>query len=119
VANWIRLDTDMHADIKLRKARARIIWPWILCRLKTGDGTIADDELDPAIAAEDLDHSVSEARASEMFAALKDVGLLVPSAGGWTSPRWSDQPADSTNAERQRRFRERVKARLDGASGEP
>lgn len=107
---WAKLHQDMHADARLRKARARTIWPWVICRLRDGDGVASDNALDPWRASDDHDGDISEAQAVEKIASLKAVGLLVPVEGGWATPNWIRIQSDPTNAERQRRFKENAKA---------
>ena len=111
MTSWTRIDVDMYADIKLRKANARAIWPCVLCRLGAGGGSIDPDDLDPAIVSDDHDGDISEARAAEMLESIQTLGLLVLESGRWTSPRWRNQPTDPTSAARQQRFRDRSKAR--------
>lgn len=110
VSYWLKLYQDTHADARLRKARARAIWPWVLCRLKDGDGFATDDELDPWRAADDHDSVFSEADAAAMIERLKSAGMLVSTDCGWAYPEWERHVGDPTNAERQRRFKERKRA---------
>lgn len=107
---WLKLYQDTHADARLRKARARAIWPWVLCRLKDGDGFATDDELDPWRASDDHDSVFTEAEAASMIERLKAAGLLVSTDCGWACPEWERHVGDPTNAERQRRFKERRRA---------
>ena len=107
---WLKLYQDTHADARLRKTRARAIWPWILCRLKDGDGFATDADLDPWRASDDHDEVFSEAEAAGMIERLKSAGLLVSTDCGWACPDWERHVGDPTNAERQRRFKERKRA---------
>ena len=105
---WFAMAANVHADARVRKARARAVWPWVLCRLKDGGGVASDDDLDPWRASDDLDGDVSEARAGEVLAALRSVGLLVPaSGGGWTTPNWARYQGDPTASDRKRAQRAR------------
>jgi len=110
VSYWLKLYQDTHADARLRKARARAIWPWVLCRLKDGDGFATDADLDPWRAADDHDEVFTEAEAAGMIERLKSAGLLVSTDCGWACPEWERHVGDPTNAERQKRFRDRKRA---------
>lgn len=107
-APYLKVMSNVHYDARVHKARARTIWPWVLCRLKDGDGVASDASLDPWKCSVDHDDDVSEAECAKKLEALKTVGLLVPSeGGGWTTPNWRKHQADPTAVERKRRQRER------------
>lgn len=101
---WLKLVAAMHADPRVRKARAGAVWPWVLCRLKDGNGAISPHDLDAFICGEDC--HIGEGLAEKQLAGLKRVGLLVECEGGWTAPSWGEHQGD-TSAERTRRYRER------------
>lgn len=102
---WFRFAANAHADSQVRRARAGAVWPWVLCRLKDGDGVATDDDLHPEAAA-DACHDVEVAAAARQLDGLRRVGLLVPAeGGGWTTPRWPDYQPDPSGADRARRHR--------------
>jgi hypothetical protein len=111
---WVRLDTDCHADGRLRRARAVSVWPAVLCAMKRGNGIATDDDLDPVVIS-DL-WQMDEATVTRAIGGLRAVGMLVECEGGWTTPRWSEHQPDPTNSERQRAFRERNRQARDAAT---
>jgi len=106
---WLRLAANVHADARVHRAKARTIWPWVLCRLKDGDGVASDTNLDPWKCSVDHDELVTEEQCAAMLASLKRVGLLVECEGGWTTPGWTTYQGDPTAAKRQRESREKKK----------
>jgi len=112
---WLALAHDMHADAKLRKAKARAIWPWVLCRLKDDGGSASDNSLDPWRASDDHDGIFSEDQAAAMLASLRSVGLLVRTDDGrWTTPNWRSYQSDPTATDRKRAQRRREAAEHRG-----
>lgn len=108
---WLALAHDMHADAKLRKAKARAIWPWVLCRLKDDGGSASDNSLDPWRASDDHDGIFSEEQAAEMLKSLRSIGLLVRTDDGrWTTPNWRNYQSDPTATDRKRAQRRREAA---------
>lgn len=102
---WIRLDVAVLTDAKLRRARARGLWPIVLLVLKQCGGVIPTGDLDAELLAQDLDGLLDAAGVQERLDALKREGLLIHgtykvkvSRGereitGWTTPHWkSFQP---------------------------
>lgn len=108
---WLALAHDMHADAKLRKAKARAIWPWVLCRLKDDGGFASDNSLDPWRASDDHDGIFTEEQAATMLASLRAIGLLIRTDDGrWTTPNWIRYQTDPTAADRKRAQRAREAA---------
>ena len=133
---YLKLDPQCHNDSKVRRARAGAAWPWVLCRLKHGMGTCADEEIDHELLA--LDLNIPEDLAEEQLAGLQRVGLLVraapehapegyppdshPGLEGyldstrWTTPRfWDFQDLPSTFRTREHRKRKRKGTVPDGS----
>jgi len=96
---WVRLAANYAVDGKLRRARSAAVWPWVLCRLKDGDGTATAEDLAADFCAADL--LIPLEVAEVQLAGLYRVELLVECAGGFTTPNWSGYQPKST---------ERVKA---------
>lgn len=111
--SWLRLDDDYHADGTLRRCRAVMWWPLILCALKRGGGVASADDLSAEVLA-DLGQG-SEDDAARALDRLKGAGLLVECEGRWTTPGWAKFQPDPSSTERARRFRERNKAAAEAA----
>jgi len=102
---WLKLAANIHYDARVRKARAGAVWPWVLCRLKDGDGEASEDDLDPILAAGDL--CVEVEVAERQLDGLRRVGLLVEAEGAWTTPNWHEYQNSSTARVRAHRERQR------------
>ena len=104
---WLRLTAAAHFDPKVRRARAGAVWPWVLCRLKDGDGVVSADDLDPVIASQDC--HIPEDLADAQMSGLYKVGLIVEAdGGGWTTPNWDAyQPATSRDRMRKLRLKQK------------
>lgn len=103
--SWLRLDADYAADGTLRRCKAVLWWPLILCALKRGNGVASDDDIAPDVLA-DIGQGDEES-AARAVDRLKAAGVLVEAEGGWTTPRWSEYQQDPSASERARRYRER------------
>ena len=112
--SWLRLDADYAQDGTLRRCRAVMWWPLILCALKRGGGVASADDIAPDVLA-DLGQGDEDA-AARAVEKLKAAGLLVEVDGGWTTPKWSNLQPDPTASDRAKRYRDRNKAASDEAA---
>ena len=112
--SWLRLDSDFASDGTVRRCKAVLWWPLILCALKRGNGVASDDDISAEVLADiGQGDEESAARAVER---LKAAGLLVAVEGGWTTPRWSEVQQDPSASDRARRYRERNRQAQEAAS---
>ena len=112
--SWLRLDDNYASDGKVRRARAVMWWPIILCAMKRGGGVASDDDISPDVLA-DIGQG-DEASAARAVEGLKSSGLLIQDGSGWTTPNWREFQPDPTGSTRQRALRERNKAAHDSVT---
>lgn len=106
-----RLVTTWCADGRIRRARAAAVWPWVLARIKEGDGCASDDALAADICA--LDLWLPESVCAEQIEGLRRVGLLERRDGQWWTPGWHKyQPRSDAERKREQRARERAVAKV-------
>lgn len=106
LTSWIRLDVPILTDAKLRRARARGLWPILLLVLKQSGGVVPTADLDPELLAQDLDGLLDAQGVRERIEGLKREGLLVHGTytvkigrgerevTGWTTPNWRSYQPD-------------------------
>lgn len=112
--SWFRLDADYAQDGTLRRCRAVAWWPLILCAMKRGNGVASDDDIAADVLADIGQGSEDAARVA--VEKLKTAGMLIPAAGGWTTPRWGEFQPDPTASDRAKRYRDRNKAAAEAAA---
>lgn len=100
-SRWIRLDQDLHLDLKLLRSGAALIWPHVLCILKRGWGRVAVGDLCGEALAPIL-RPLDVEEIDEQIEALKRVGLLVVEGDRVTTPNWDRYQPDSRAASRDR-----------------
>lgn len=112
--SWLRLDSDFASDGTVRRCKAVLWWPLILCAMKRGNGVASDDDIAPEVLA-DIGQGDEES-AARAVDRLKAAGVIVEVEGGWTTPRWSEYQQDPSASERARRYRERNRQAQEDAS---
>jgi hypothetical protein len=119
LSDWFRLNVDWHESEWLAALPwgVRAIWPLILGHVKAnGRGGVCREPITSRFCAQ-YDIPL-EAYNALRNAAVTD-GALRVADGDWVVSNWEDyQKEDPTNAERQRRHRERKKARTGSNDAE-
>ena len=107
---WVKLHHETWTDARLRKARARAVWPWVLWRASVYDNAIPAHALDPWAISDDMDGVVSEESARAALDGLLRVGLLVLDGETYSIADPAPLMHDVTAADRKRAQRERERA---------
>lgn len=112
--SWLRLDSDFASDGTLRRCKAVIWWPLILCAIKRGGGHASADDISGEVLA-DIGQG-DEGAANRAIDRLKAAGMLVETEHGWTTPGWTEMQPDPTGSDRAKRYRERNRLAAEEAS---
>lgn len=106
MSRWFRLDDDIINDPKILLLPEAMRWVWIafLCIASKNGGML------PAIEVVALSLRVKATKAAEYLTRLVSAGLIDRTETGFTPHNWNGRqfktdPADPTNATRQKNFR--------------
>jgi hypothetical protein len=115
-SRWFRLNVGWWETdwISVLSAEAQLAWIKFLGRVKTHGygGTLG--KVNTALLARQW--MQGEESILQMLKAAKIEGAIVDDGDSWTVPKWAVYQGDPTNAERQRRFKERSKSVGDNGS---
>ena len=114
-SRWLRLNTDWHLSdwLVVLSAESRLAWVQLLCHVKINGFGGRCKAIAPIIA-ERL-WFVNEPSIRQMIQAAENAGALVVEDGAWVLTKWRDYQGDDSNAERQKRYRERkTQVQTDG-----
>lgn len=121
---WIRVDTDLEMDRKFRRlsgvGRALLQFTWRLAKRK--EGRIDADDWDVHYFSDMIGFADSEDDIKKSMNDIVSLGFLERFEGGndLFVPNWEkfQNPKDRTNAERQKRYREKLRAeQITGVTG--
>lgn len=104
---WFKFYDDVLYDPKVQRLPKDVAWNWvnILCLASKNGGNL------PPIADIAFALRITDREADALIETLMAVGLIDDAGGEMRPHNWDErQGIDGTNAERQRRFRERKKA---------
>ena len=121
---WIRVNTDLEMDRRFVNldgfGRAVIQFLWRLA--KKNEGLIKNEDLDIDYICNMTGFASNKVDIERQMEKIKSTGSLERFEDGndWFVPNWDkyQQPKDRTNAERQRRFREKKKLENNGTATE-
>lgn len=108
-SRWLRLNTDWHLSdwVVVLSAESRLAWIQLLCHVKVNGFAGKCKAIAPQVA-ERL-WFVNEPSIRQMLQAAENSGALVIENGTWFLTGWSKFQGDETNAERQKRFKDKKK----------